>query len=145
MPCLLVNRHQHAGRSYHLHIQCLVRQEEGQWHFTKQTSGGKPWTSWHRVFQTKACCKCMYNKSLCVKICVILPTATCSVWITKVKPSYNRPVQGLRVPVVWGSQISRISIHAFGKFTSPQHRPPLPLKNYSWYSFLLEAESTPGP
>jgi hypothetical protein len=25
------------------------------------------------------------------------------------------------------------------------HRPPLPSGKYSWYSFLLEAESTPGP
>ena len=25
------------------------------------------------------------------------------------------------------------------------HRPPLPPRKYSWYSFLLEAESTPGP
>jgi hypothetical protein len=24
------------------------------------------------------------------------------------------------------------------------HRPPLPPMKYSWYSFLLEAESTPG-
>jgi len=28
---------------------------------------------------------------------------------------------------------------------SPTHRPPLPPRKYSWYSFLLEAESTPGP
>jgi hypothetical protein len=25
------------------------------------------------------------------------------------------------------------------------HRPPLPPRKYSWYSFLLKAESTPGP
>jgi hypothetical protein len=25
------------------------------------------------------------------------------------------------------------------------HRPPLPLRKYSWYLFLLQAESTPGP
>jgi len=31
------------------------------------------------------------------------------------------------------------------KFVIPTHRPPLPFKKYSWYSFLLEAESTPGP
>jgi hypothetical protein len=29
-------------------------------------------------------------------------------------------------------------------FISPMHRPSLPLRNYSWYSFLLETESTPG-
>jgi len=27
----------------------------------------------------------------------------------------------------------------------PTHKPPLPSRKYSWYSFLLEAESTPGP
>jgi len=32
-----------------------------------------------------------------------------------------------------------------GKVVSLTHRPPLPPKKYFWYSFLLEAESTPGP
>ena len=32
-----------------------------------------------------------------------------------------------------------------GKVVSRTHRPPLPPKKYSWYSFLLEPESTPGP
>ena len=32
-----------------------------------------------------------------------------------------------------------------GKVLSLTHRPPLPPRKYSWYSFLLEAESTPGP
>ena len=32
-----------------------------------------------------------------------------------------------------------------GKVVSLTHRPPLLLGNISWYSFLLEAESTPGP
>jgi len=35
--------------------------------------------------------------------------------------------------------------HEGGKVVSPTHRPPLPPKKYSWYSFLLEAEPTPGP
>jgi len=30
------------------------------------------------------------------------------------------------------------------KVVSPTHRPPLPSRKYSWYSFLLAAESTPG-
>ena len=30
------------------------------------------------------------------------------------------------------------------KVVSPTHRPPLPPGKCSWYSFLLEAESTPG-
>ena len=32
-----------------------------------------------------------------------------------------------------------------GKVVSLTHRPPLPLRKYSRYSYLLEAESTPGP
>ena len=31
-----------------------------------------------------------------------------------------------------------------GKIVSPTHRPPLPPRIYSWHSFLLEAELTPG-
>jgi hypothetical protein len=31
------------------------------------------------------------------------------------------------------------------KVVNPKHRPPLPPRKYSWYSFLLEAELTPGP
>jgi len=32
-----------------------------------------------------------------------------------------------------------------GKVASLTHRPPLPPRKCSWYSFLLEAESTPWP
>jgi len=32
-----------------------------------------------------------------------------------------------------------------GKVVSLTHRPLLPLRKCSWYSFLLEAETTPGP
>ena len=32
-----------------------------------------------------------------------------------------------------------------GKVVSLTHRPPLPPRKCSWYSFLLEAGSTPGP
>jgi hypothetical protein len=31
------------------------------------------------------------------------------------------------------------------KVVSPKHRPHLPPRKFSWYLFLLEAESTAGP
>jgi hypothetical protein len=62
----------------------------------------------------------------------------------KVKQSHYRPGQALRFPGGLGSHISRQSALEGGKVVSPTHRPPLPTGNYFWYSFLLEAESTPG-
>jgi len=39
------------------------------------------------------------------------------------------PVQALRVPQRWGSQISRPPTHEGGKVVSPKHQPPLPKGN----------------
>jgi hypothetical protein len=51
------------------------------------------------------------------------------------------------VPGCWRSQISRHSAHKCSKIVSRKHGPPLPPppSKYHWYSFLLGAESTPGP
>ena len=67
-------------------------------------------------------------------------------WATsKAKQSHYRPVQAQRVPVGSGSHIWRQLAHKGGMVVSPMHQLPLPPKKYSFYSFLLEAESTPGP
>jgi len=42
-------------------------------------------------------------------------------------------------------RISGQSAYQGSKVVSPMHRPSLLSRIYSWYSFLLEAESTPGP
>jgi hypothetical protein len=61
---------------------------------------------------------------------------------------YNNPFTGLDRPVglqeVEASRIFRQSAHEGGKVVSCTHRPPLPSGGYPWYSFLLEAGSTPG-
>ena len=41
--------------------------------------------------------------------------------------------------------ISRQLAQEGGKVVSPKHRAPLLPRKYSCFSFLLEAESTPGP
>jgi len=58
------------------------------------------------------------------------------------------PITGPRYPV--GSRKLRFPDYVAmaqdgGKVVSLTHRPFLLSRNYSWYFFLLEAESTPGP
>jgi hypothetical protein len=43
------------------------------------------------------------------------------------------------LPSIYGQ-----SAHEGGKFVSPTHRLPARPSRYSWYSFLLKAESNPG-
>jgi hypothetical protein len=62
--------------------------------------------------------------------------------VKQVNQSLYRHGHILRVPGARVSQISRHLAHEGGKGVSPTHRQTLaPIK---WYSFLLEAEATPG-
>jgi len=53
----------------------------------------------------------------------------------------NKP---LRVQEVQAPKICRLSVYEGKKFVTSTHRPPLPSRKYPWYSFLLQAEPTPG-
>ena len=60
-------------------------------------------------------------------------------WDTKAKEkqSHYSPWKAQKFPRGWGSQISRQSALEGGNVVSPTHRPPLPSKKYSCYSFPL--------
>ena len=57
----------------------------------------------------------------------------------------DRSGQALRVPRNWVCQIWRRPVNEGSRVVRPTNRPHLPPRKYSWYSFLLEAESIPGP
>jgi hypothetical protein len=86
-------------------------------------------------------CEVPENKHGSVSPALILGISQ-QIW--KLNQSHYNPGQGQRFPGSWGSQISRQSAHEVRKVSTTTHRPPLPPTKYSWYSFLLEAESTPG-
>lgn len=70
-----------------------------------------------------------------------------AIFLLKRDKSY--PITDLEKPIglqeVEIPRISRQSAHKAGKVVSLTHRPPLPSKRYSLYSFRLKAESASGP
>ena len=63
----------------------------------------------------------------------------------KVKRSSYRPGQTLSFPLGWGPQITKQLAYEGDNVVNPTHRPSLLFNKYYLYTFLLEAESNPGP
>jgi hypothetical protein len=61
------------------------------------------------------------------------------------KQSHYRPGQAQRVLRKLRFPDFMTMAQGGGNIVSLTHRSHLPPRKYSWYSFLLEAESTPGP
>jgi len=74
-------------------------------------------------------------------ICIVSVDAT----EVKVNQSHYRPGVAQRVFRKLTFPYFMTTAQVGGKVVSLTHRPPLPQGNSPWYSFLLEAESTPGP
>jgi len=79
---------------------------------------------------------------LCEKQIAALPTV---LWVKR----YSKPItildrsrefQEVGAPRFQDSRHMKVV-----RLSAPTHWLPLPLRKYSWYSFLLKAESTPGP
>jgi len=70
-----------------------------------------------------------------------------------IKEIYNPPNKSVPLQAWSGPEGSRklrfpdfmTTAQDGNKVVSLTHRTPLPTRKYSWYSFLLEAESTPRP
>jgi hypothetical protein len=95
--------------------------------------GFEPWT-----MQPAVSCYTDLSISASNNVCILIFTIY-------VKQSHYKPGQAFRVPGGWGSQIFRHLAYEGGMAVSPTHRPPLSPRRYLWCSFLLEAESNPGP
>ena len=97
------------------------------------------------VFMMKGLQKCGHETGLLVRSlrfpCLVVPDADehdiLQTWELILKISSYHDIQKIKI-----LRISRQSTHEGGKVFSPTHRALLPP---TWYSFLLESESTPGP
>ena len=58
---------------------------------------------------------------------------------------YHKNVKGKAIPLQALDRPLGLQEVEVGRVVSPTHRQPLPPRKDYWYSFLLEAESTPEP
>jgi hypothetical protein len=63
-------------------------------------------------------------------------------YIVKAQLYMYKPREFLSVVGEWVSSISRQSVYEGSRIISRTHRLPLTPKKYTWYSFVLEDEST---
>ena len=79
--------------------------------------------------------------------CSLMSKYTSHVTVVPAHRSY--PITGLDKPIglqeVEASRISSHTAHEGGKVVSRMHRSHIPPRRYPLYSFLSEAQSTPGP
>jgi hypothetical protein len=114
---------------------------------TKFIIGYRPATDCTHT-HTESCLVSKERYWVYISFCLVMKILDVKLFTIKsknVKQSLYRPGEAPRVPAGCTSRISRQSAHEDGKVVSPTHWPPLPPRKYFWYSFLLEAVSTPGP
>jgi hypothetical protein len=108
-PCIVIYQYSRTNRMHSLYSVYYELTGSTYSHTTCSSSGGAAWT-------IGVLCLSVMSRSVHVNV----------------KQSYCRPLQALRVPGGWGSQILRQSAHECGKVVSTTPAAFIPRK-YSWY------------
>jgi hypothetical protein len=127
--------------------QCDLSRNSEHVHITREDP------NWSCQFEVPCVSQTHFNCTLCIRQQrTVAPCQRPSTLLSpksKGKGKGKNPCTGLDRPLrlqeVQSTGISIQKAHEGGKVVSPTHRPLLLPRKYSWYSFLLQAESTPGP